>query len=166
MAGRGSGGASGSAPKKKSIFRGIEPFKHKVEIDPDYAAKTWKKLEDAIHEIHNLNNAYGLSFEELYRCVRSIKPCSFAARRVGLASFSLSRASHRSTEGGVPVEEREARSTRRVSPAECPRPPATVVSRPPPPGAHKTKVQTLEGHASCLRSTTTPSARHDLEYTD
>jgi hypothetical protein len=87
MAGRGSGGASGSAPKKKSIFRGIEPFKHKVEIDPDYAAKTWKKLEDAIHEIHNLNNAYGLSFEELFRCVRSIKPCSFAARRVGLASF-------------------------------------------------------------------------------
>ena len=47
MAGRGSG-AGGSAPKKKSIFRGIEPFKHKVEIHPDYAAKTWKKLEDAI----------------------------------------------------------------------------------------------------------------------
>jgi hypothetical protein len=68
MAGRREGGGS-SAPKKKSIFRGIEPFKNKVEIDPEYADKTWKKLEDAIDEIHNLNNAYGLSFEELYRCV-------------------------------------------------------------------------------------------------
>jgi cullin 3 len=31
-------------------------------------AKTWKILEDAIHEIHN-QNASGLSFEELYRYV-------------------------------------------------------------------------------------------------
>jgi cullin 3 len=30
------------------------------------AEKTWKVLEDAIHEIHN-QNASGLSFEELYR---------------------------------------------------------------------------------------------------
>ena len=30
------------------------------------ADKTWKVLEDAIHEIHN-QNASGLSFEELYR---------------------------------------------------------------------------------------------------
>ncbi len=29
--------------------------------------KTWKVLEDAIHEINN-HNASGLSFEELYRC--------------------------------------------------------------------------------------------------
>ena len=28
--------------------------------------KTWKVLEDAIHEINN-HNASGLSFEELYR---------------------------------------------------------------------------------------------------
>jgi hypothetical protein len=32
------------------------------------ADKTWKVLEDAIREIHN-QNASGLSFEELYRCV-------------------------------------------------------------------------------------------------
>lgn len=31
------------------------------------AEKTWKVLEDAIHEINN-HNASGLSFEELYRC--------------------------------------------------------------------------------------------------
>ena len=31
------------------------------------ADKTWKVLEDAIHEINN-HNASGLSFEELYRC--------------------------------------------------------------------------------------------------
>lgn len=31
-----------------------------------YAEKTWKVLEDAIHEINN-HNASGLSFEELYR---------------------------------------------------------------------------------------------------
>lgn len=53
-----------SLPKKKSFK--IEPFKHKVEMDPKYAEKTWKILEDAIHEIYN-HNASGLSFEELYR---------------------------------------------------------------------------------------------------
>ena len=74
----------------------IEPFKHPVKMDPSYggeksfgaacasqwappfalcvflencafpAEKTWKVLEDAIHEINN-HNASGLSFEELYR---------------------------------------------------------------------------------------------------
>ncbi|MEW5303513.1 MAG: hypothetical protein WDW36_006197 [Sanguina aurantia] len=44
----------------------IEPFKHPVSMDPNYADKTWKVLEDAIQEIHN-QNASGLSFEELYR---------------------------------------------------------------------------------------------------
>lgn len=52
-------------PAKKKNFK-IEPFKHKVEMDPKYAEKTWKILEDAIHEIYN-HNASGLSFEELYR---------------------------------------------------------------------------------------------------
>mmetsp|Transcript_42504 Transcript_42504/g.51594 ORF Transcript_42504/g.51594 Transcript_42504/m.51594 type:complete len:740 (-) Transcript_42504:312-2531(-) len=51
--------------KKKSRFR-IEPFKNKVDLDPQYADRTWKILEDAIHEIHN-HNAFGLSFEQLYR---------------------------------------------------------------------------------------------------
>lgn len=37
-----------------------------------YAEKTWKVLEDAIHEINN-HNASGLSFEELYRCVITSK---------------------------------------------------------------------------------------------
>ncbi|CAN6484622.1 unnamed protein product [Victoria cruziana] len=53
-----------SAPKKKTFK--IEPFKHRVEMDPKYAEKTWKLLEHAIHEIYN-HNASGLSFEELYR---------------------------------------------------------------------------------------------------
>ena len=44
----------------------IEPFKHPITMDPNYADKTWKVLEDAIAEIHN-QNASGLSFEELYR---------------------------------------------------------------------------------------------------
>ncbi len=37
------------------------------------AEKTWKVLEDAIHEINN-HNASGLSFEELYRyvCVKRV----------------------------------------------------------------------------------------------
>jgi len=43
------------------------------------ADKTWKVLEDAIHEINN-HNASGLSFEELYRSA----PCP--ARAVGQAS--------------------------------------------------------------------------------
>ncbi|KAL0910008.1 hypothetical protein M5K25_020929 [Dendrobium thyrsiflorum] len=51
--------------QKKRNFK-IEAFKHKVEVDPKYAEKTWKILEHAIHEIYN-HNASGLSFEELYR---------------------------------------------------------------------------------------------------
>jgi cullin 3 len=72
----------------------IEPFKHPLKLDPDYAGtscpsflnifalsrsatvshasfyfsaeKTWKFLENAIHEINNRNSS-GLSFEELHR---------------------------------------------------------------------------------------------------
>lgn len=44
----------------------IKPFRHQVQMDPDYAHKTWKLLKGAIHEIHK-QNASGLSFEELYR---------------------------------------------------------------------------------------------------
>lgn len=51
--------------QKKRNFQ-IEAFKHRVVMDPKYADKTWKILEDAIHEIYN-HNASGLSFEELYR---------------------------------------------------------------------------------------------------
>ncbi|KAL5981116.1 Cullin-3A [Asimina triloba] len=51
--------------QKKRNFK-IEAFKHRVELDPKYADKTWKVLEHAIHEIYN-HNASGLSFEELYR---------------------------------------------------------------------------------------------------
>jgi len=61
MASRGAAGKS----RGRGTFR-IEPFKHKVEMDPQYADKTWKILRDAIHEITN-RNASGLSFEELYR---------------------------------------------------------------------------------------------------
>lgn len=51
--------------QKKRNFQ-IEAFKHKVVVDPKYADKTWKNLENAIHEIYH-HNASGLSFEELYR---------------------------------------------------------------------------------------------------
>ncbi|KAL5222420.1 hypothetical protein ABZP36_027133 [Zizania latifolia] len=44
----------------------IEPFRHRVETDPKFFEKAWRKLEDAIGEIYN-HNASGLSFEELYR---------------------------------------------------------------------------------------------------
>eukprot|EP00262_Sarcandra_glabra_P005528 TRINITY_DN1720_c0_g1_i1.p1 TRINITY_DN1720_c0_g1~~TRINITY_DN1720_c0_g1_i1.p1 ORF type:complete len:735 (+),score=139.79 TRINITY_DN1720_c0_g1_i1:318-2522(+) len=53
-----------STPKKRNFKIGA--FKHRVEVDPKYAEKTWKVLEHAIHEIYN-HNASGLSFEELYR---------------------------------------------------------------------------------------------------
>ncbi|XP_071702046.1 cullin-3A-like [Rutidosis leptorrhynchoides] len=53
-----------SSQKKKNFQ--IEAFKHRVVVDPKYAEKTWKVIEDAIHEIYN-HNASGLSFEELYR---------------------------------------------------------------------------------------------------
>ncbi|XP_077224374.1 cullin-3A-like [Tasmannia lanceolata] len=51
--------------QRKRNFK-IEAFKHRVELDPKYAEKTWKLLEHAIHEIYS-HNASGLSFEELYR---------------------------------------------------------------------------------------------------
>ena len=54
-----------SAQKKRNFK--IEAFKHRVELDPNYAERTWRVLEHAIHEIYN-HNASGLSFEELYRC--------------------------------------------------------------------------------------------------
>lgn len=57
-----------SGPKKRNFQ--IEAFKHKVVVDPKYAEKTWKVLEDAIKEIYN-RNASGLSFEELYRSFSS-----------------------------------------------------------------------------------------------
>ncbi|KAK2365829.1 cullin-3A [Trifolium repens] len=50
--------------KKRPLV--IEPYRHKVALDPNYAEKTWKIIEHAIHEIYN-HNASGLSFEELYR---------------------------------------------------------------------------------------------------
>ncbi|CAJ2665650.1 cullin-3A-like [Trifolium pratense] len=50
--------------KKRSIV--IEPYRHRVALDPNYAEKTWKILEHAIHEIYNHNSSQ-LSFEELYR---------------------------------------------------------------------------------------------------
>ncbi|KEH24997.1 cullin 3B [Medicago truncatula] len=50
--------------KKKPVV--IEAYRHRVVADPNYAEKTWKLLEHAIHEIYN-RNASGLSFEELYR---------------------------------------------------------------------------------------------------
>ncbi|KAH9314046.1 hypothetical protein KI387_022673 [Taxus chinensis] len=53
-----------SSAKRKNIK--IEPFKHKVDMDPKYAEKTWRILEHTINEIYN-HNASGLSFEELYR---------------------------------------------------------------------------------------------------
>uniref|UniRef100_A0A0E0K582 Cullin family profile domain-containing protein n=1 Tax=Oryza punctata TaxID=4537 RepID=A0A0E0K582_ORYPU len=56
---------SGGGPPRKRNFK-IELFKHRVELDPKYAERTWKVLEHAIHEIYN-HNASGLSFEELYR---------------------------------------------------------------------------------------------------
>lgn len=52
------------ASKKPKIT--IKPFRHQVQMDPNYAENTWKLLKGAIYEIHK-QNASGLSFEELYR---------------------------------------------------------------------------------------------------
>lgn len=52
----------------------IKAFKHRhqVQVDPNYADNTWNLLRVAIQEIHR-KNASGLSFEELYRCVVSVR---------------------------------------------------------------------------------------------
>lgn len=60
----GGGGGGGGGQKKRASK--IEPFRHRVETDPKFFDKSWRKLHDAIREIYN-HNASGLSFEELYR---------------------------------------------------------------------------------------------------
>ncbi|GJM86837.1 hypothetical protein PR202_ga02732 [Eleusine coracana subsp. coracana] len=60
---------SGGGPPRKRNFK-IEAFKHRVELDPKYAERTWKVLEHAITNLKQRrlqHNASGLSFEELYR---------------------------------------------------------------------------------------------------
>eukprot|EP00727_Mastigamoeba_balamuthi_P013771 m51a1_g9016 putative cullin c (746) ;mRNA; r:171252-174367 len=52
-----------STSKKKVM---IKPFRSQVQMDAQFADKTWKLLRSAIIEIHR-QNASGLSFEELYR---------------------------------------------------------------------------------------------------
>ncbi|KEH24999.1 cullin 3B [Medicago truncatula] len=44
----------------------IERFKNRVVVDSNYAEKTWKILEDAIHDIYN-HNACDPTFDELSR---------------------------------------------------------------------------------------------------
>lgn len=52
--------------QKRRNFQ-IEALKNlQVDIDPNYADKTWNILEHAIYEIYNHNASY-LSFEDLYR---------------------------------------------------------------------------------------------------
>lgn len=50
------------------VFAALPDLQPRRRPHPHPADKTWRILEDAIHEIHN-QNASGLSFEELYRCV-------------------------------------------------------------------------------------------------
>ncbi|KAH3761929.1 cullin C [Pelomyxa schiedti] len=58
------GGAGAGVAKKPAI--NIKPFRTQVQMDPNYAEKTWTLLRNAICEIHK-QNASCLSFEELYR---------------------------------------------------------------------------------------------------
>jgi hypothetical protein len=44
----------------------IIPYEYRVESDPKFFDKSWRKLHDAIREIYN-HNSMSLSFEELYR---------------------------------------------------------------------------------------------------
>lgn len=50
---------------KKERYR-IEPFRHRVDLEPDYKEKTWELLESAMVAIFD-HNPSKLSFEELYR---------------------------------------------------------------------------------------------------
>jgi hypothetical protein len=52
--------------KKKAKVRVQKPYQHQVQVDPQYAEKTWKLLRSSIDHIHK-KNASCLSFEELYR---------------------------------------------------------------------------------------------------
>jgi hypothetical protein len=53
---------------KKPKVRVKRPYLHQMQVDPQYAEKTWKLLRSSIDHIHK-KNASGLSFEELYRYV-------------------------------------------------------------------------------------------------
>ncbi|KAJ4746042.1 Cullin family protein [Rhynchospora pubera] len=74
-----------SGQSKKKPFK-IEAYKHRVEVDPKYADRTWAVIEHAINEIYN-HNASGLSFEELYRNAYNMVLYKFGERQYnGLVS--------------------------------------------------------------------------------
>ena len=66
-------------PPKKSAKITIKPFRHTVQMEPQYAETIWKLLQNAIQQIH-MKNASGLSFEELYRFVLQENPPSPCGR--------------------------------------------------------------------------------------
>ena len=76
-----------SAAPRRRQFK-IEPFKHKVEMDPKYADRTWLVLQDAINKIYD-HNASTLSFEELYRSVHQAPVDTVRAQRTTVDSRSV-----------------------------------------------------------------------------
>ena len=77
-----------SAAPRRRQFK-IEPFKHKVEMDPKYADRTWLLLQDAINKIYD-HNASTLSFEELYRSVHQVHGGVVRVQRTTVESFIVS----------------------------------------------------------------------------
>ncbi|AQK41255.1 cullin-3A isoform X1 [Zea mays] len=55
----------------------IIPYEYRVESDPKFFDKSWRKLHDAIREIYN-HNSMSLSFEELYRTAYNLVLNKFA----------------------------------------------------------------------------------------
>jgi hypothetical protein len=103
------------------------PSRHPAAAPPP--DKTWKILEDAIHEIHN-QNASGLSFEELYRC----------EAKTGLVSAGHGRGS-----GGAAAGHREGVQRPSAAAETAAAAPARVCRGCPPPGA---KARGLRGRAA------------------
>ncbi|KAJ1267473.1 hypothetical protein BS78_07G058900 [Paspalum vaginatum] len=96
--------------QKKRASPRIEPFRHRVETDPKFFDKSWRKLHDAIREIYK-QNASGLSFEELYRTAYNMVLHKFGSKLYEKLTENLKehleemRASVEAAQGGLFLEE-------------------------------------------------------------
>lgn len=72
-----SGGASTLNLKKKKLT--IKPFKVTPKLPESFEEDTWKKLEAALHAVHN-KQPTALSREELYRAVEDMCTWKMAGR--------------------------------------------------------------------------------------
>ncbi|KAJ0703500.1 putative cullin [Helianthus annuus] len=127
----------------------IEAFKHRVVVDPEYADKTWKILEHAIHEIYHHNGIITITFEELYRNAYNMVLHSFGEKLYsGLVSTMTVHlkeivASVEASKGPLFLEELNNKWTQHNKALQTIRDIVMYMDRTYVPSTHKTPVREL-----------------------